>query len=421
HWQCDPWQYLPQPELGVDPTAARHFRRREPSLGDAAAAPYARRALVLMPNDVALRCNAAQLELALGHGDEDLVALQSDAQAHLQLCHGLAYRAARGESPALFRQALLACNDGLQRERGHVELRNALAYTYRVWRVHTPWLDELERLSPVWGELAEGHARAAHRLLTSTSDEGTRSLVRSTLGEVLLARGRPHEAAKVLVEALNGSSTLPLLSRNEMRYDLLESCTCLEAENQRLRSHLPVPDACGREGQGLARIASAIRTAEELGELRPFSSAPETLDPVLIAQRCVDAPESLAFAQAPQASVCGFPMRQGEDFRAIVQFPKVEQAVLEQLSVHVWGPDIDLRRGPHPAGDAIHVPLAPADVPYFVQLWRGSQVVSPALAILPPTVWSRDGAGRKQACPSGLAMASFHDAEPPIPERLYRR
>ena len=267
------------------------------------------------------------------HAHDGLDQERKRASAHLYLASDLLSRASqiRDLSRALwYRAALEALSDALRIEPYNSDLLNGYAYAYRSWKlVETyasargqPAVPEKQLLA--FAHNAELFARRAVDLGEHTRNTTELALVHSTLGEVLLARGRPHEAIDWLLRALELAPDHPVF--DEIRWDLIEAYHCAQREELRWNQ-----DALGLAA-GYARQADAraqeIFLRESLREARPFLSALASgAAPVCASEPDAAAPTFTAVMNQAAANSCG----------SRLEFSLAADAVEPQLRVRITG------------------------------------------------------------------------------------
>ena len=152
---------------------------------------YYQRALAIAPLDPVILCNAASVAYAMGDADP-MHTLEGTSAAHAQLAGGVGYNATHPERA--HRVALREYEEAIVRDPANTDARNGYAYRFWEWQ----YAATQTRLVPPDEETAaraEAHAREAVRIGSLTSGSPShQAMLLSTLGEVLLAEGRWHEA-----------------------------------------------------------------------------------------------------------------------------------------------------------------------------------------------------------------------------------
>jgi hypothetical protein len=181
----------------------------------------------------------------------------------------------------------------------------------------------------------------------------------STLAEVLLARGRPHEAIEWLTRA---NEAAPLhAAYNEIRRDLAEALLCAHRQDQ-TRADAP----CARAPAAADEVFSLVRKLELAREDRPFLSDYRQLDADWLRAHCVAPSPAFDSARAPAIVTRLEPPRKVHcGARTLhVGVPPIEGA-----RVHVWGRDLDfLDHVYDERGKAIHLEARATHGQYFMQL-----------------------------------------------------
>ena len=195
---------------------------------------YFRRALAVLPDNPVVRCNLAATSVAV-RDLEPMAALAADSNAQASLGQQLREKARGLSDPrvavAYYRMAIEAYEAAITLAPNDVAALNGYAYTFWQWRLAM----DASQDSPGRdvATLAEAYARRAARLAEGKRPRYEEMSVRSTLGEVLLGRGRPREA----VEVLEGLGPLPANARYaEMRWDLAQAYLCAAEDDVTARA-----------------------------------------------------------------------------------------------------------------------------------------------------------------------------------------
>jgi tetratricopeptide (TPR) repeat protein len=336
----------------------------------AQAARYFERAHLFGPDDSVVSCNLAQaLDGALGSAMRE--ELRRSPKSQLQLGRGLLERASAApleQASVFFRAAFDALQSAIDLDPENLEALNEYAYAYRVWRLHQPALDADERGSEQVATRAERYARKAVRLAPMRTNERYTSLVLSTLGEVLLARNRPHEAIESLEQAL------ALLKQahnqaayDEVRWDLAQAYRCAEHEdedeNDARRSEGRGPTRrCQGLPQKMSELLTEIRNNESWREAQPFVVG--DLEPA--PSGCCDRATGTITEDAHVAAVIHYSSRTYCE-------PASNELTLrgDAGCAHVWGRGYDQWQALDAADDSIAIPVPelPTHGQYFVQLF----------------------------------------------------
>ena len=290
NWHCSAYN-IDENHLTEDGKIGRRLLRKGPYTSSART--YFERARDLSPDDSVIRCNLASAEHVLGDKSY-MKALESDAKVSLNLADNYRELAkektfSNGEKDHLLAHAYyrLALNEfqrsmsgtisDISRER--LDAFNGFAYTFWVWQLNLPD-DCIKHLKPREAEFAEAYAREAISLANEKPNY-IKAMMKSTLGEVLIALKRPHEAYEILEEAENLAPKNPLF--NEIRWDLAQAYNCASIYEEKA-------NPLSNSWKGLAKKASVIfkeiRAGEETLETRPFEENYGLLDPAFHRKVC---------------------------------------------------------------------------------------------------------------------------------------
>jgi len=194
---------------------------------------YHQQALKLLPENATLRCNVASDSLELGDRDP-MEQLNDIAEAHRELGRSLAESARsesdKEESAALYRKALQELNRAIDRKPYDMDALNEYAYDFWSWRLLHPFSQSTLAPDFDMGQAAEHYARRAANVALRSSSITTIVQVQSTLGEVLLALGRPDEAIQELDKARKTADKgwdQPFY--DEVRWDLAQAYLCAQS------------------------------------------------------------------------------------------------------------------------------------------------------------------------------------------------
>jgi tetratricopeptide (TPR) repeat protein len=422
-----------------------------------AAQRYYQRALELSPDDVTVRCNLAVS--ALGSGDkEPMEALQTVAAAHLGLAEAFSERGAAAIDGRLaagyYRLALRAYRDAIGLDPNLVAGLNGYAYTF--WRWKYQWPDSKWGPEAEVAELAERSARAALRAASSGNEE-TVVRARSTLGEVLLAGARPHEAIEELERALGQSCTLAdsaedlaeaaghpcrhvrdkpqdrgrwrISAFDEIRWDLAQAYICA-ATRDGVDIHRPRLSGSEYLYGRASTLLEQIRINERDREYRPFSDIPSQLDPVGLETNVCTHPNGATDPAAGDAPL--FVLKGGNihyESRHPCTWLGVAAQVIDPVAdprvanyqLHLWGGGVD-RRVDLVAGRAAESVLLTARPRrthdyYFAQLENKFGRVS---AVSPLETFANDAASRCSRNLMRLAYVPASSADAAAPTRTTR-
>ena len=188
----------------------------------AVALRYFEKARSLIPDDPVIRCNTATAALASGD-PAPMKRLDSESTAHVLL--GSQYRDQKA-----YQSALAEIERAIELQPNSVEALNNYAYTFWHWRHSNPREGSPDGPDAYIADKAESYARKAVKLAANQVDLAQEAMVRSTLGEVLLGKGRPNEAAEVLEKAVSIISKHPIF--DEARWDLAQAYLCAASNEQ---------------------------------------------------------------------------------------------------------------------------------------------------------------------------------------------
>jgi tetratricopeptide (TPR) repeat protein len=291
-------------------------------------------------------CNYASAVWELGN-KVVMHALQNDDRAHAFAAseyHDMARTDVR-----FYLVALREWDEAIKLNPLNVDALNGYAYTFWQWRLNNPAVNEdKDAPSPTvdMAIRAEQVARKAVSLVSGRTTPYQQAMIRSTLGEVLLARSRPEEAIEQLQRALKDAPQHH--SSDELRWDLTVAFTCA-AQNERTLN--PSADRIKTLLASAAKQLDIIRKHEEKRDRPLFGQAPILLDPNLIYRVCMREPdyllekrpetrvqyeiESTTYASGPLCEWNGVSVFVLDNLGRYMSVPK--------LRIHVWGGDIDQR------------------------------------------------------------------------------
>lgn len=250
---------------------------------------YYNRALILLPNDAGLRCTAATTQ---AYVERDAVgpmsALGASADAHSYLAGEFEQYAQEGDhssgagrnGPAaefFYRQAAREYLLAEQISPSDFDALNNFAYVMWQW-----WLDArvYRNLSEPSGpdlQRAEKFAREAVRLCRWRQDVQHGAIAEDTLGEILIAEGKNHEAIGHLrLAAVRNDGSV---EGEEVLWDLAQALACDAASE-------------GKDARSEAVEAGSwfqkIGQEESVRQFQPLTETNGTLDPRAAARRCYD-------------------------------------------------------------------------------------------------------------------------------------
>ena len=262
---------------------------------------------------------------------------------------------------------------------------------------------------------AEDFARRAIRLALDSGSKALHAQVQSTLGELLLAQARPHEAVTTLEEvALSENqphhSTKLLKAEigthwifNEVRWDLAQAYLCENAND--LHSQLSEKERHDFR-KNAADLLQEIRNNEIGREDQPFTRDSRALDPANPPTVCLwsadTTVEQMPDSDEPHYKLAknspGYASRVPCNWLGIIADAKNEKGEpVDGMALHVWGGGVDttiwagkLRQeqgkkpDPLETHDDVLLSYNPMDTHdfYFAQLEDGDhKAVSPAYPV----------------------------------------
>ncbi len=182
----------------------------------------------LQPEDGTLACNAAMAAYGLGM-KEPMRSLEMRSAARLLLGDFFGRLAKEKGNSAYLLLALREYDTAINLNPDSIWALNNYAYRYWEFRLASP-----ERMLPVWiGRNtpvdAEEFARRAGLLARERMLKQDNSSVQSTLGEVLLANGKPAEAVAAINIALQSTPKHPFF--DEVHWDLSQAYLCYSVQS----------------------------------------------------------------------------------------------------------------------------------------------------------------------------------------------
>lgn len=242
--------------------------------------------------------------------------------------------------------------------------------------------------SAVIAHNAEKHAHEAVHLVAGNPSRMTQVEVRSTLGEVLLGQGRPHEA----LEDLRPIAVGKYAAYNELRWDTALAYVC-SGENDWQEQRISTKDYDKVIGHAIA-LLDQISELEADRETQPFTKATHALDARRPSRVCVWAEYQPGW-QAPHGArgttveyvpnPPKFELKGGQPSYASsppCEWEGVDFSVTDAsgkdvsgVQLHVWGGGVDQRVEVQPRAKPDHVRLTDAPQAthdyYFAQLEDG--------------------------------------------------
>ena len=243
-----------------------------------AARRYYDRAMALDPSNIIIRCNAAQSAYALSD-PTPMNALSASVEGHNYLARD--YYRNVSVDPSYYVPALREYQKALRIDPTNLDAMTEYAYTFWSWRYHRK--DQTETIETVakYADEAEERVRQAITLHYWQTTRREQALLLSTLGEVLLGKAQPREAA----EHLDGAQQCAFehAAHNELRWNLALAYLCASVDYADGNSTSTQAKTFENKAN---ELLTKIRGIEMNRENRPFSSQPGLLDPARILDAC---------------------------------------------------------------------------------------------------------------------------------------
>jgi tetratricopeptide (TPR) repeat protein len=342
---------------------------------------YLERAEALAPLNESIRCRAASLAYSLGR-TERMKALGVEASAHLRLAEVLARRAKRKadakEQLEDYRRALTEYREAIKLSPTMLRALNGFGQTLWEWRLIAPEAAEGAKFA----REGETYARRALELAREYEDQ---IVAHGTLGKLLLTQARPLEAMHHL-EAAHAAA--PNHQRwNEIRWGLAQAYLCASANDLAIEQ----PEGEAVRWQHALPLFDKISELERRRESRPFSNAPQTLDPAEH-RMCLRNPTAIVDRQpspgTPRYVLEGEkplygPHRLCDRAAVSVDVPELKDD--DRLVLHVWGGGLSRDLPVTPRSNQtvqLHSPPRATRHYYFAQLYlareesKGAEPVS---------------------------------------------
>lgn len=273
-------------------------RQRGPYLEYAMA--YYRQAIAVRPEDWQARCYLAIDALATANNDSErevadhkMNGMRQDDRIHIDLGNKLSdfvntTELSDAEAADYYRSALKEYDSARELVPTNIYVLNNYADTVWQWRLRLP---AGPPLGPDAGAVKQGEEfiyRAASLVQTSNSRD-LKATVQSTLGEVLLAMGRPLDAIEVLENPLPPAHAF----FDDVRWGLAQAYLCSAASSKDPKANQESSDLIGKA----AVLLNQIREHELNREDQPYTNEEGALDvnrPPLACQWKTD-PKSLYY------------------------------------------------------------------------------------------------------------------------------
>ncbi|MEK6210839.1 MAG: hypothetical protein AABM64_10815 [Pseudomonadota bacterium] len=405
-WHCRQEDYA-DPNA-VEGGASRSSYSRGPHAG--VALNYYQRAAALLPEAWVVRCNGARVARAMGD-ERPMYALSTSAEARTELGDELLDRGQSDRDTSYLRRALREFREAIRRDPHHIASLNEFAYSAWQWR----WLqasgEDADAPDAQTLSEAERYARAAVALTASRFDPGKRAQVRATLGEILLAQSRAHEAVEELRSALNDlratvGAGADHAAFHELRWDLAKAALCAAAVDERTGFN-----AHARQLRAeAAAVLAALQDNERQREVRIFGDASGAPDSLRAPAFC----DHGAPGDAGDGGKASFRLASGRHSTAghlvcgsqwVKATVRAGAAATDGLQLEVWGGGVQLRVDFSPAGTTQEVAFAdrPEDTHhfYFAQLTQSGE---PRSAVHPLQTFAARPGG---TCSRNLLVLEF--------------
>jgi tetratricopeptide (TPR) repeat protein len=322
--------------------------KRPPSLFDGAALDLLNEAHALGPDNLRIACNWAWTRAA--QGEPSALQRVRSPELHMQVGDDFLALGREQEDARWVSRALDQYQAALQLDPMRLAAMNDYADAFWTGRVLYP--NDLGILNE-FASAAEKHARQAVRLGRDRVSSTSMVDYVATLGEVLLALGRPHEAIKVLL-----GETKPAPSHSfydESRWALAQAYACAIRQDERDTS--PHAPGCTGLVEKATHLYRTIRGDEENRESLVYSGA-SYFDSRFTAKLC---PDSQVIPRASEVTYESAGCEQSLVLEASSDLP--------ETAVHVWGRGVDALLDPHSGWRAL-IGNEPVDThrQYFVQL-----------------------------------------------------
>ncbi len=288
-------------ETVTDTGAVKQFRLTG-SARTRMAMRYFRRSLAIGSDHPYGRCKLASATAYLTGDQREMGLLSQMVPARLSLGSELANAATdwakrevkdadkkrqRALATFYYQRAMAEYANAVALDRSSVDALDGYSYTAWKWALDAMERDTVDPPDTEMLRAAERYAREAVRITEAwRAPVAARWATAATLGEILLAQGRPHEA----IEQLEALKSADWASVNEVRWDLAQAKFCAAVQ-------------LGNEGTALRRDAHAvfneILNTERGQEMRPFTAARERLDGARRGSICAKAPDEAADSKAP--------------------------------------------------------------------------------------------------------------------------
>jgi len=313
------------------------------------AVEYYRRSLELVPTDNYTRCMLATALMSRGRSMSEMETLLHESNAHLAVGNDLlsdAERAAHetsGDEDAqqqsaknatnYYRLALREFDRAVGLDSNALEALNTYGYAVWKWRLNAINGGVSEAPDEKILATAERYARESRRLSAAWRMGDMEKSTRSTIGELLVALGRPAEARDVLKTLLGDSPNWQ--SADEVRWDLAQATLCLARRAS-------AADALKLRGEAQA-LYDEIRSHEEIRDRRGFAEAmPDAVDLALRESACPPAPDDAAPATA-EFTLAKPSYAAGSSCGSVSVTAQLPPGETDTYYLRVWGNGIDRR------------------------------------------------------------------------------
>lgn len=246
------------------------------------ALPYYIEAAKRLPDDVVVQCNVASA--ALNVGDSTYMDSLRDISQYRQYAGDRIQISPEDEILDrlwTLHRKLSEYQEAINSDPSDVASMNKYAYTYYLYRRNHPDVGDNAFYLLDAGLRAEVYARDSVRIGIATQDPQT-LVYKSTLGELLIALGRPEEAVEILLEIAGDVPDHP--STYEMKWDLAQAYSCV-AEKQK------DPGARTEYREKAQQILSWIREQDSQRAYPLYAESQDTTDAHVVPRICQIRPE----------------------------------------------------------------------------------------------------------------------------------
>jgi tetratricopeptide (TPR) repeat protein len=349
HWTCNAdWIHADEIDSdGVLAEGAKYYIAG--SKYSAYAVKYFQQSLDLIPNDTVIQCNLASANSYLRPDDRaPMKFLDESPEIHSNL--GAIYeskvwtvsmadiQAGSDESNQIvffFRSSLREYRRAVELEPDFLDALNGYAYTYWEWRLASLQNPSIPAPLDADAALAESYARNQVHIARQRGRNDYVNDAEDTLVEVLVARGRFHEAVQVTEDAFRNIDAQMINGSDEVRWDAAQANLCAAVNTSTTPDRQRYYDAALQQLQKIRRLENST-------EPRLFLQAPDVLDPVRRSAVCTVVPEKIP----PPAGEKFIPRKPVYFAGASCSWSGVVGEVhggevTDDAMLHVWGGGVD--------------------------------------------------------------------------------